>query len=233
MVDAAIEAHGGEARWKQVSALGLTWTFRGMMFKLRLRERSLRRLHATISTRDPKVEVTPFPHGGSSGRFLGADVELSTGARLPNARTSFDSVRSLFWWNDFEMLYFAGYVLWNYAQLPFLLLQPGIELRDAGETTFKGERWKKVSATFPSHFPTHSPTQTFFFGPDGRLRRHDYFVGIMSPLAKGARFIHAYHEVGGLLLPARIEMRLGTWGERFLPLLSLGFVDFDDLTLQG
>ena len=57
IVDRAIEAHGGEARWRQVSTLRLTWTFRGLMFKLRLREAQLRRLQARINTREPRVEA--------------------------------------------------------------------------------------------------------------------------------------------------------------------------------
>lgn len=235
IVDRAIEAHGGEARFARASALHVTWTFRGMMFKLRLRESRLRRLGAVIHTRAPRVEVTPFPGPSGRGVFTPGRVELD-GQGPPRAlddpRASFRSLRSLAWWNDFEMLYFAGYVLWNYAQLPFLLLTPGLVLEGAGSTRVNGETWDKVAVRFPADFPTHSPTQTFYFGPDGTLRRHDYYVGIMSRLARGARFIHAYHDVDGLKLPSRIEMRLGTWGERYLPLLSLGFVDLDGFEVR-
>jgi hypothetical protein len=232
VVDRAIEAHGGEARWRERSTLKATWTFRGMMFKLRFWESRLRRLQAIISTREPRVEIDPFPRPGSTASFTGA-AEAIGANRRENPRASFDSLRSLLWWNEFEMLYFSSYVLWNYSQLPFLLLQPGLVLSDAGTTTGPtGERWDKVAVEFPAALPTHSPRQTFYFGPDGTLRRHDYFVAIMSRFARGARFIHRYHEVDGFKLPARIEMRLGTWGERYLPLLSLGFVDFDDLSLS-
>jgi len=232
VVDQAIEAHGGEARWRALSSLHTTWTFRGMMFKLRLREASLRRLRAKLSTREPRVELEPFPQKGSSAVFTPQRVEIDSTRQLDDPRASFRSLRSLLWWNDFEMLYFAGYVLWNYAQLPFLLLQPGLAFTDAGVTTLAGERCEKVVVDFPEAFPTHSPRQTFYFGADGTLRRHDYWVGIMSRFARGARYVHRYHEVDGFKVPARIEMKLGTWGERYLPLLSLGFVDFDDVSLS-
>jgi hypothetical protein len=234
-VDRAIDAHGGEARWRKHSSLHATWTFRGMMFKLRLREARLRGLRATLSTIRPEVEIEPFPGPGGAGRFTPEAVELRGGdrpaRRLERPRESFRSLASLAWWNDFQMLYFAGYVLWNYAQLPFLLLQPGLAFASAGSTTAGGELWDKVEVTFPIGFPTHSPRQTFYFGPDGRLRRHDYVVSIMSPLARGARFIHRYQQVEGLTLPARIEMKLGTTGERYLSSPSLGFVDLDDVSL--
>ena len=218
-----------------MSALHTTWTFRGLMFKLRLRERALRRLRATISTREPRVEIAPFPRAGSSGLFSNGQVELRPDqgevSRLEDARASF-GLGSLFWWNDFQMLYFAGYVLWNYSQLPFLLLQPGLVFTGAGTTVKGGETWNKVIVDFPATMPTHSTRQTFYFGPDGTLRRHDYYVGIMSRLARGARYIHAYQDVDGLKLPSRIEMKLGTWGEGFLPLVSLGHMDFDGFTLR-
>jgi hypothetical protein len=235
VVDRALEAHGTEARFSRLAALHTTWTFRGMMFKLRLREASLRRLRATISTREPRVEVSPFPGPEGRGVFLPNRVEVQgPRARVLDApRDAFRSPRSLLWWNDVEMLYFAGYVLWNYAQLPFLLLQPGLTLTDAGSTTLAGERCDKVVVDFPTGFPTHSPRQTFYFSSEhGLLRRHDYWVGIMSRLAKGARYIHAYQQVDGLTLPSRIEMRLGTFGDGYLPLLSLGFVDFDDTSVS-
>ncbi len=235
VVDRAIEAHGGEARWRALTQLRTTWTFRGMMFKLRLREGCLRRLSATIHTREPRVEIAPFPGPGATASFTGSQVAIHAAAgtttALEDPRASFRAMRSMFWWNDFEMLYFGGYVLWNYAQLPFLLLQPGLTITPAGTSMQNGETWDKVLVDFPPNFPTHSPRQTFYFGPDGLLRRHDYWVGILSPLARGARFIHSYHAVDGLKLPARIEMKLGTFGESYLPLISLGFVDFDAFTL--
>ena len=38
VVDRALAAHGGEALWRSRTELCTTWTFRGMMFKFRLRE---------------------------------------------------------------------------------------------------------------------------------------------------------------------------------------------------
>ena len=49
-VERAVEVHGGKERWAAVRALKLTWSFRGMMFKLRLREAQLHRLSARIDT---------------------------------------------------------------------------------------------------------------------------------------------------------------------------------------
>jgi hypothetical protein len=226
VVDRAIEAHGGETRWRQLTALKLTWTFRGTMFKMRLRENELRNLSARISTREQRVEITPFAGKEAKGVFTPGRVELG-GQSLDAPRTAFKNLRTVFWWKDLEALYFSGYVLWNYAQLPFVLLTPGIVFEDLGTTTRNGETWNKVGATFPEQIATHSPKQVFYFGPDGLVRRHDYYVEIMSKLARGARYVHTNQQVDGFTLPQRIEIKLGLAGESYAPFPALGHVDLD------
>jgi len=235
IVDRSIAAHGGEDRFRQVGALDVTWTFRGMMFKVRLREGQLRGLRARIHTVEPRVTIFGYPEPTASAVFTPSRVQIDTpgmpASFLDDPRKAFGSPRTIVWWTDLAMLYFAGYVLWNYAQLPFLLLQAGLEFQDAGSTTRAGEVWDKVEVVFPDDIPTHSPRQTFYFGPDGLLRRHDYHVGVLSRLARGARYLHAYQDVGGLTLPSRIEIKLGAGGESHLPWPALGFVDLDDVIL--
>ena len=122
-------------------------------------------------------------------------------------------------------------MLWNYAQLPFLLLQPGLTFQDAGTIRQGSETWDGVRVDFPAHLPTHSASQTVFVGPDGLLRRHDYHVAIMGRLARGARLIHGYQQVDGLTLPSRIQIKLRGPGTSSVPWPSLGFVDLDEVTL--
>jgi len=236
VVDRALEAHGGEARWKALSTLTTQWTFRGMMFKMRMREAQLKNLTASISTREPRVVIHPYPKPGMQAVFTPQHLQVSDEKGVISSRehprSTFGGLRTVVWWDDLEMLYFAGYVLWNYPQLPFLLLQPGLTLEDAGTSKQGQETWNKVKVTFPSEMPTHSPVQTFYFGPDGLLRRHDYCVAIMSPLARGARYIHSYQDVDGFKLPQRIEMKLGMWGESYAPFPSLGYVDLDNMKLS-
>lgn len=235
VIDRAIAAHGGEDRFREVTALDLTWTFRGAMFKARLRERQLHRLHARIETRAARVVVDGFPEPGAVATFTPERVTIERPGRplvaVDAPRDTFRSLRALARWTDAQMLYFAGYVLWNYAQLPFLLLQPGLTFRDAGTSRQRGETWDKVTVAFPPVMPTHSPVQTVYVGPDGLLRRHDYHVAVMSRLARGARLITGYQQVGGLTLPSRIRIKLGGPGESSMPWPSLGWVDLDDLAL--
>ena len=230
ILDAALEAHGGKDKWRTVQTIGVSWTFRGLMFKLRLREAQLRNLSAVISTQKPAVEIGPFLTADGVGSFSPGRVQLtnSTGQRsLQSPRARFGGLRTLLWWDDLELLYFCGYVLWNYSLLPFVLTWPGVKLTVGTPHQENGEEWKRLDAEFPPELATHSIHQSFFFDSTGLLRRHDYHVAIMSKLARGARYIHSYATVDGLKLPSRIEIKLRLSGDAVALWPSLGFVDFD------
>jgi len=233
----ALEAHGGAERWKKVQRLETNWSFHGMMFKLRLREGQLQNLKARIWAQKPYVEVDSYLSKGTTSSFAPTNVEIhnadGTVRSRENIRKTFGGLRTLLWWDDFEMLYFAGYVLWNYAQLPFLLTFPGIELGDCTPHQENGEAWSRLSVLFPADLPAHSREQAFYFDNSGLLRRHDYYVAIMSPLARGARYIHAYADVDGFKLPSRIEIKLRGAGTNYIQQPALGFVDFDNMAVHS
>ena len=236
VLEHALETHGGAEQWKKVQRLETSWNFRGMMFKLRLREGQLQKLKARIWTQKPYVEIDSYLSKGTTSSFAPTKVEIhnadGTVRSRENIRKTFGGLRTLLWWDDFEMLYFAGYVLWNYSQLPFLLTFPGIEFKECNPYNENGEEWSRLSVIFPTDLPAHSREQAFYFDKSGLLRRHDYYVSIMSPLARGARYIHSYVDVEGFKLPSRIEIKLRGAGENYLQQPALGFVDFDNMSIH-
>ncbi len=236
VLEHALETHGGIERWKTVQRLDTTWNFRGMMFKLRFCEGQLQKLTARIWTHKPYVKIDSYLSKGTTSCFAPTRVELGnpdgTTRSRENPRGSFGGLRTLLWWDDFEMLYFAGYVLWNYSQLPFLLTWPGIELNECIPYNENGEEWSRLSGMFPTDLPAHSREQAFYFDKNGLLRRHDYYVSIMSTLARGARYIHSYADVDGFKLPSRIEIKLRGAGEGYLQKPALGLVDFDNMSIH-
>jgi hypothetical protein len=54
----------------------------------------------------------------------------------------------------------------------------------------------------PDSIASHSREQVSYFGPDGRLRRHDYAVDVLDG-AKGAHYIGDYRKRGGIMVPRR------------------------------
>ena len=236
VLEHALEAHGGIERWQKIDRINTTWTFHGLMFKMRLRENQLNKLKARIHTHKPAVEITGFLGKDTISTFTPTQVEIRKPGEAPrarqNIRATFGGLRTLAWWDDLEMLYFSGYVLWNYSQLPFLLTWPGLDIREGAPYQENGETWSRLDVTFPADVPAHSQEQSFFFDKNGLLRRHDYYVAIMSKLARGARYIHSYKEVNGFKLPARIEIKLRGSGNGYTQRPALGFVDFDEMSVE-
>jgi hypothetical protein len=113
-----------------------------------------------------------------------------------NPRDAFRrSLRRQFRWDDLDLLYFAGYAMWNYLTFPFLLRHDGVEVSELGE--------RRLAIEFPDDFPAHSPRQTFYFDEDLMLRRHDYTARVFGPWARARHLSWDHREFGGLIFPTR------------------------------
>ena len=84
-----------------------------------------------------------------------------------------------------------------------------VSLRDDGVTTEElepwredGEVWRRLRVTFPASVATDGRVQTFFVGPDGLLRRHDYDAEVLGGIA-AAHYLHDYRQVSGIQVPTR------------------------------
>ncbi|MET0363360.1 MAG: hypothetical protein ABW169_01785, partial [Sphingobium sp.] len=59
--------------------------------------------------------------------------------------------------------------------------------------------------TFPETIATHSREQTFYIGPDGLIRRHDYEVEIQGDSA-AARYLLEPVTVEGIVLASKFRV---------------------------
>jgi hypothetical protein len=66
----------------------------------------------------------------------------------------------------------------------------------------QGETWRRLSVTFPPSIASHSSEQTFYFGDDGLLRRHDYVDEIAGNFPV-AHYVTEYQDSSGLLIPTK------------------------------
>jgi hypothetical protein len=55
---------------------------------------------------------------------------------------------------------------------------------------------------FPAGVATHGAVQTFYVGPDGLLRRHDYDAEVLGG-TPAAHYLHDYREISGIQVPMR------------------------------
>ena len=77
---------------------------------------------------------------------------------------------------------------------------------------------KEIEAKLiPRDVITHCRRQQFYFGPDGRISRHDYVAEVIGALARGAHFWEDYQDTGGLAI-ARRRRVVARIGRRPLPI---------------
>jgi len=206
LVEQAVTRHGAVA-FDGASELVADVACGGSAFALRFKRGALTRFEGRISTGFPRSVLSPYPKPGLRGVFERDRVRIETDDGEPVAerrdpRAAFRGRRNL-WWDDLDLLYFAGYALWNYMTTPFIFRRPGFELEEIDPWREGDERWRRLHARFPADIPTHSPEQDFYFDEEGRLRRLDYTAQVFGSWAKAAHYCREHRELSGLLVPTR------------------------------
>ena len=212
LVQQAVEAHGGLARWRQTELITARCRSGGLALATKLRPRAFRRYEARISTRVPRVVIAPYGGTGRRGVLEGRTVRIEredghvlverADAHLQFA-TPVGRARRMVYWDRLDALYFTAYALWNHFTLPFLLREPEFEYRIGRGWEEGDEIWRRLHVHFPEHLPSHSRRQSFFFDAAGLLRRVDYVAEVLGPWARIAHFCSEHQTVSGLVFPTR------------------------------
>jgi hypothetical protein len=207
-----LAAHGGALRWRALDALRVRLRFGGFAFQMRFAEPEPIARWLEVDLRMPRSVFSDYPEAGQRGVFTpervwieAADGRVLRALDAPRAALLASRRRQL-WWDDLDLLYFAGYAAWNYFQGPSLLLRAGVEAREIEPWTEDGETWRRLAVRFHDSVPTHSREQVFYYGPDLHQRRHDYAPDAFAAWAAAAHYTREYRDFGGLLLPTRRQV---------------------------
>jgi len=184
-----VEAHGGAGAWSQVSSIETSLSSWGLAFTSHMRPKDLLALQVAVFPHSRRVKFLGYGGLHRTGLWSPGRVELrgEGGALLAgrdNPRTQFAQLTKTVHWDLLDLLYFAGYAVWNYICFPFVLLEPGVTVTE--EPNADGGGW--LTAAFPEDFPTHSRRQRFQISADGRLLRHDYTADVIGRWATAANF---------------------------------------------
>lgn len=123
----ALDGHGGRERWEAASEASAHIRCSGVALRSKLAAGPLREYDATVSVKEPRTVIEPYPSPGLRGVFEGDRVRIedaATGATLSeraNPRERFPGGMRTVRWDRLDALYFAGYALWNYLTFPYLL----------------------------------------------------------------------------------------------------------------
>jgi hypothetical protein len=201
-----IDHHGGQERWQKINKLVIYARSSGMALPLRFKFKAFRDYAAEISTKEPRVIITPHPVHGNRGGFYKDTVWIESAAgqlleKRERSRQAFGDLRHKLWWDNLDAMYFAGYALWNYLTTPFMLLQQGMQIDEIGKWQEGNEEWHRLRVLFPETVPTHCQEQIFYFDDEGQLRRHDYTAEVFGKWARAAHYCTAHRKYGGFLFP--------------------------------
>jgi hypothetical protein len=205
LLELAVAAHGGLARWKRFRVLRAKMAIRGTIFEAKRIAGLQDDVTYEVQLREERVTVDRFGGPNRRLRFLPSRLVLESFAgdiidTRDNPRDAFKGHTADLPWDALHLGYFSSYALWTYLNLPFLYTYPGFVVEEIAPWREAGEEWRRLKATFPKGIASHAREQVTFFGPDGLMRRHDYTVEVLGG-ATGANYSTNYREFQGIKVP--------------------------------
>jgi hypothetical protein len=236
-LDEVIVRHGGLDRWRALDRIEAELSSGGLAFASRGQARALIERHVTVHPHARRVVLEPFPRQGICGEWTPDRVRImdedgQTVAERRHPRQAFASLLRQFRWDDLDMLYFAGYALWNYLSFPFLLADPGVDVQEQIPSSPRHDSWRRLNAIFADGYPTHSARQSFLFDEHGLLRHHDYVADVIGRWASAANVPLASEEVGGLRFYTRRRVYPRIKQGLVLPFPTLVWIEFGALSVH-
>jgi hypothetical protein len=189
----------------------------------------------------PHATLDPFPDNGQRGVFDRGQVRIEDGAgrvleSRSDPRAAFSGrsgLRRNLRWDALDSSYFAGYAMWNYMTMPYLLTREGVEVAEGEQWREGGETWRRLEVTFPPTLDTHSARQSFYFDSAGLLRRHDYVAEVVGGWARAAHRCADHVHVDGLAFPTRRWVRPLGPGNRILPGPTLVWIEIGEIRAES
>ena len=235
LLEFAVEAHGGLARWNEVSSVTIDVSITGAIWWAKGQPDVLKDVVMVADTHRERVSTS----------FVGQDrttsfepdrvaVQRSDGTVLESSDDPEESFRGQTAdspWDAIHVAYFSGEALWTYLNTPFLYMQARFTSEEIESLDVEGERWRRLKVIFPEEVKSHTREQIFCFGPDGLLRRHDYTVDILGG-ATGLNYASEYREVDGLMFPTKRRVYAYEGDYHLVPEPLLVAVDITQITLS-
>lgn len=203
LLELAIKAHGGLKRWNELKTGSAHLENGGVLWPMKGHPEFIQPSRVTINLHKQKASHEPFlkPNQRTSVEPNRVAIETLDGKVLEermNPRDSFKGHTLETPWDQIQLAYFSGYAMWTYLTAPFSFVMPGFETKEVEGWSENGETWRGLRVRFPKTIATHSSEQTFYYGKDGLLRRHDYDVEVSQ--AKGAHYVSNYKEFDGIMV---------------------------------
>jgi hypothetical protein len=166
----------------------------------------------TVSTGDQVASQTPFGGVDKRSRYSPNRVVVeSRGGKILderiNPRDSFAQHNLDASWDPLHLTYFVGYTQWIYLNAPFMFTLPGVNTEEIEPFQHNNETWRALRVVLPPDIASHSTVQTFYYGDDFLLRRHDYNLDIAGG-SNIAHYTYDFRNADGISVPTRRRAHL-------------------------
>ncbi len=206
LLEFAIAAHGGLARWREVQAIDFLLSIDGELWRSDEYPKGLDGVGIHMETAQPFVMITPFGGISPSGyfrpdlvRIRGLSGKIIAERSSPSER--FEARERVDRWDTLDTLFLVGWTVWLCLSVPFLLTRPGFNAQEIEPHFEQGEKWRRLRVDYPFPFPSRCTQQTFYFDKNGLLRRIDYRDQFLKRDVAHYCFDHVV--AGGLSFPTR------------------------------
>ena len=202
LLDDAIEASGGLARWNAFQQFTLQLSIDGALFSRMGQAGRFKEVVAEGSTRTQSVRLSGFADPGVAGLYQPdcVTIESAEGNVLRTWRDPLEAFRDhtrQTAWDELYLVFFCGFSVWNYLTTPFVLTHPDVVTEELSPWHEHGQEWRRLRASFPPDIVTHSREQTFYFDATGLQRRTDHdLLGVQV-----AHYSWAHQPFSGIVLP--------------------------------
>ncbi len=234
LLDLAVKAHGGLARWNEVSSVEIDVSITGAIWYVKGQPDVLKNIVMVADTHQERVTTSFVAQDRRTifepGKVVieGADGRIEEVRNDPEA--SFAGQTTETPWDAVQVAYFSGEALWTYLNTPFLYTQDRFATEEIGSIHVDGETWRRLKVIFPDEVKSHTREQFFCFGPDGLLRRHDYTVDILGG-ATGLNYASEYRNIDELVFLTDKRVYASDGDDRLSPEPLLVAVDISRFTL--
>jgi hypothetical protein len=206
LLDLAVKAHGGLARWNEVKTIKVAASIGGAIWYVKGKPDYLKNVVVTADTRNEHVTID-FPGQDKRAIFQPNRVAIEKlDGTLIEARDdpekSFVGQQRETPWDDIQVAYFCGEAMWTYLNTPFLYTYKGFITEEIAPLKLETETWRRLKITFPDNVKSHTRQQISCFGSNGLLRRHDYTVDVLGG-APGLNYAFDYRNVDGIVIPTK------------------------------
>jgi hypothetical protein len=153
LLQTAVAAHGGLARWRQISTIEVAASITGAIWFVKGQGDYLKNVVMTVDTKREKL-TTDFP--GQDKRFVFQPSKLvmehADGTAIQvreDPEKSFAGQARETPWDDLQVAYFQGEALWTYLTTPFLYTYEGFATKEISPVRVGNETWRRLARHFP------------------------------------------------------------------------------------